>query len=172
VECVIGLGSNLGARRKLLEDAVAGCSRLGQLLAISWLYETDPVGPPQPLYLNAALLLRTELSPERLLDGLLELERAAGRERRERWGPRRLDLDLLWIAGRTIATDRLVVPHPELRERAFALAPLLDVAPLAAEPASGVFYASLMAGLAASSVRRIEPPERWLDAKILQSFRD
>jgi 2-amino-4-hydroxy-6-hydroxymethyldihydropteridine diphosphokinase len=172
VECVVGLGSNLGDRRKVLAGAVAGCSRLGQLVAVSALYRTDPVGPPQPDYLNAAVLLRTELRPEGLLDALLDLERAAGRVRRERWGPRTLDLDLLWIPGQRIESERLVVPHPNLCERAFALVPLLDVAPLAVDPRSGVPYRQVVARLALSSVRRIDAPEQWFDAKILQSFRD
>jgi 2-amino-4-hydroxy-6-hydroxymethyldihydropteridine diphosphokinase len=172
VDCVVGLGSNLGDRRKLLAGAVVGIARLGDLRAVSSLYETEPVGPPQPAYLNAALLLRTELSPEPLLDEMLALERAAGRVRAERWGARTLDLDLLWIDGRALESDRLVVPHPELAERAFALVPLLDVAPLASDPRSGVTYRSIVARLAISGVRPIGAPEQWLDAKILQSFRD
>lgn len=108
------------------------------------MYETEALvlagAPPQPKYLNAAVLLETDLEPEALLDRLLEIERAHGRERREKWGPRTIDLDILWIDGVTHATEKLVVPHPHLRERAFALRPLLDVAPTAKDPETRAGY--------------------------------
>jgi len=108
----------------------------------SRVYETEPVGgPPQPLYLNAAAALDFEGEPLALLEALLALERDFGRVRGVRNGPRTLDLDLLWIPGRSVAHERLVVPHPRLHERAFALAPLLDVAPDAADPRTGRRYA-------------------------------
>lgn len=169
VDCVVGLGSNLGERRELLAGAVAGCARLGELAGVSWLYETDPIGPPQPVYLNAALRLRTELAPEALLDALLELERAAGRRRRERWGPRTLDLDVLWIAGCAVRSPRLTVPHPRLAERAFALLPLLDVAPDARAP-DGSDYARRLAGMDLMGVRRTADGGWWRSAKILRSW--
>ena len=97
----------------------------------STLYETAPVGPPQPNYLNAALRVDFRLGARALLERCLEIERAHGRDRaRElRWGPRTLDLDILYIDGEEIEESDLVVPHPRLEERAFALVPLLDVAP-------------------------------------------
>jgi 2-amino-4-hydroxy-6-hydroxymethyldihydropteridine diphosphokinase len=86
-------------------------------------------------------------SPETLLAETLRIERLAGRERRERWGPRTLDLDILWIRDTRVSAPGLEVPHPRLRARAFALRPLIDVAPDAVDPADGVFYADVLAGL-------------------------
>jgi 2-amino-4-hydroxy-6-hydroxymethyldihydropteridine diphosphokinase len=132
---IVGLGSNLGDRAATLASAVGALGRIegARLAAVSPVYETEPVGPPQPRYLNAAVRLETDLDAEPLLDALLAIEAAHGRARREKWGPRTLDLDVLAIldAGRPleIRTPRLEVPHPALLDRAFALAPLLDVAP-------------------------------------------
>jgi 2-amino-4-hydroxy-6-hydroxymethyldihydropteridine diphosphokinase len=128
---IVGLGSNLGDRRATILAAVA---RLGAhdaitVEAVSPLYESDAVGPPQPAFLNAAVRVRTMLEPEALLDELLAMELAFGRVRAVRWGPRTLDLDLLWAAGPPVRTARLEIPHPHLHERPFALAPLLDVLP-------------------------------------------
>jgi 2-amino-4-hydroxy-6-hydroxymethyldihydropteridine diphosphokinase len=151
VEAVIGLGSNLGDRRALLAEAVRALSALGTLGRVSPLYETAPVGPPQPMFLNAALSLTTELLPLALLDALLDVERRLGRVRLERWGPRLVDLDILWIAGAAFDSPRLTVPHPELRRRAFALRPLLDVRPDATDPRDGVSYLDVLAGLGGDS---------------------
>lgn len=134
---VIGLGANLGARLATLQSATDALARTPRItvLAVSPVYETEPVGPPQPAYLNAAARIETDLAPDALLDALLAIEAAHGRVRRERWGPRTLDLDVLVLCDRhtlaplSVATERLVVPHPHLLERAFALAPLLDVMP-------------------------------------------
>lgn len=127
---IVGLGSNLGSREALLRAAIDGLDGLDGVAvrARSRLYVTAPVGPPQPDYLNAAVSLEVADAPTALLRRTLALEAALGRVRAERWGPRTLDLDLLW-AERPVRTDALTVPHPRLRERAFALAPLLDVAP-------------------------------------------
>lgn len=127
---IIGLGSNLGERLETLRsaaraiDGLAGC----EVRARSPVYQSAPVGPPQPDYLNAALRLHCPLPPLGLLDALLGIERAHGRERRERWGPRTLDLDILYGPA-PFEHPRLRVPHPELGARWFALLPLLDVAP-------------------------------------------
>jgi 2-amino-4-hydroxy-6-hydroxymethyldihydropteridine diphosphokinase len=155
VDCVIGLGSNLGDRRSNLSAAVRALSRSGSVLAVSPLYETVPVGPPQPEYLNAAVRLSTELGPRELLGRLLSIERATGRERRERWGPRTLDLDLLWASGVVVAEQGLTVPHPELLRRAFALVPLLDVAPDARDPASHELYSEVAERLDRTGVREL-----------------
>jgi len=114
-------------------------------VAASSVYETAPVGPSQPDYLNAAALIETELAPEELLDALLAIERAMGRVRPspKDWGPRIIDLDVLWIEDVAVRSDRLTVPHGHLRERAFALLPLLEVAPDARDPATGECYADL-----------------------------
>jgi 2-amino-4-hydroxy-6-hydroxymethyldihydropteridine diphosphokinase len=148
LDVVIGMGANLGEPRLALRAALLELARLGPLAGVSALYRTAPVGgPPQPDFLNAAARLCFEGSPEILLGEALRIERLAGRERRERWGPRTLDLDILWIRGVTVGAPGLVVPHPRLRERAFALRPLIDVAPDAVDPADGALYADVLAGL-------------------------
>ncbi len=144
---VIGLGANLGDPTRAFAVAITSLRELGEVRAISALYRTEAVGPPQPDYHNAAVLLRTELAPRRLLDELLRIEAACGRERRERWGPRLLDLDLLWLEGKSVSEPGLQVPHPRLTQRAFALRPLLDVVPDAEEPFSGRPYTNCLACL-------------------------
>src|SRR4051812_23579136 len=111
VDVVVGLGGNLGDRETTLAAAVSDLGALGTVLAVSALYETAPVGPPQPAYLNAAARVETPLSPRALLDSLLAIERRHGRERREKWGSRTLDLDILWIVGAVVSEGDLVVPH-------------------------------------------------------------
>ena len=139
---VVGLGSNLGDRLATLRGALA---RIERVTRVSRVYETDPIGGPlQPPFLNAAVLVDWRADPLLLLDRLQHIEVTLGRDRtREvRWGPRTLDLDILWIDdGTRIDLPRLVVPHPRLAERAFAVLPLLDVAPHApftAPDAAGV----------------------------------
>lgn len=124
----LALGSNLGDRRARLRDAVAG---LPGVVAVSGVYETDPVGGPagQPPYLNAVVELETDLSPPELLEVAHELEAAAGRERAERWGPRTLDVDVLLVGDLSVDEPDLVVPHPRMWERPFVLVPLHDLAP-------------------------------------------
>jgi 2-amino-4-hydroxy-6-hydroxymethyldihydropteridine diphosphokinase len=155
-DVVIGLGSNQGDPLWELRGAVGRLAELGEVVRISALYRTSPVGgPPQPDYLNAAVRLRSTLSPLELLGALHAIERAAGRERRERWGPRTLDLDILWLDGVTLETSVLTVPHPRLRERAFALRPLLDVAADAVDPRDGVAFSALASSLGEAGVQRV-----------------
>lgn len=124
---MIGLGSNLGSREATLRAAIA---LLGlEVVATSRLYRTPPLGPPQPEFSNAAVRVRTDLPPGALLAELQRVEAQLGRVRRVRWGPRTIDLDLLWWEGGVVDEPGLTVPHPGLLDRAFALAPLLDVAP-------------------------------------------
>jgi len=133
---VIGIGSNLGERERYLVRAVEAIARLGAVEALSSVYETPPLGPPQPDYLNAAVRIASELTPLALLDSLLRIEAAVGRVRDVRWGPRVLDLDILWSEV-AHASARLNIPHAELRSRTFALAPLLDVVPELASEYAG-----------------------------------
>ena len=165
LDCVLGLGSNLGDRLEFLRGAARKLQQHAQITGISALYETDPIGPQQPDYLNAAIRLRSNLFPGQLLELLLSIERASGRERLERWGPRTLDLDLLFIAGQTVDMPGLVVPHRELTRRAFALLPLLDVMPEAADPTTGLRYAELAQALDRTGVREL-PNSRagWLES--------
>jgi 2-amino-4-hydroxy-6-hydroxymethyldihydropteridine diphosphokinase len=155
VRAYVGLGSNLGDRAAYLLLGLSALSRLPKthLLRLSPVYETEPVGPPQPPYLNMVAELETELSPTGLLAEMLRIEKALGRERRERWGPRTLDLDLLLYGDLVLEEAGLSVPHPRLHERAFVLVPLLDLLPEGRHPLLGQSFAELLASLDASSVR-------------------
>jgi 2-amino-4-hydroxy-6-hydroxymethyldihydropteridine diphosphokinase len=163
---VIGLGANLGDRRGTLQSAVARLRTIGALRQVSDLYETDAVGPPQPDYYNAAVLLESVLAPLQMLEQLLAIEREHGRERRERWGPRTLDLDLLFVPGLVWADPALTLPHPELTRRAFALLPLIDVLPDASDPRTGARYAELLPGLLGQGLRRLETSATWCPGRV------
>ena len=119
----MGVGRLKGIRRVTIP-----LSRLGDITARSSVWETAPIGPEQPDYLNAVARLDTELDPLQLLDALQEIERHQGRTRGERWSARTLDLDLLLYGDTAMATERLTLPHPRMSERNFVLYPLLDVA--------------------------------------------
>lgn len=124
----IGLGSNLGDRLANLRIGIAAFG--DDVVDVSPVYETDPVGgPEQDDYLNAVVELDTLLSPRRLLEVAMQAEQSAGRVRRVVNGPRTLDVDILWLEGATVDEADLVVPHPRMRERRFVLAPLRDLAP-------------------------------------------
>jgi 2-amino-4-hydroxy-6-hydroxymethyldihydropteridine diphosphokinase len=127
----LGLGSNLGNRRAQLARAVDGLRSDGDVVAVSFLYETEPVGGPegQDPYLNLVVELATTCDPHQLLARCRALESAAGRVRTVRFGPRTLDADVLWYDGPAVDDVDLVVPHPRLWERRFVLAPLADLAP-------------------------------------------
>ncbi len=141
MRAVIGLGANLGDRLGTMRAAMAEVAKIARVEKVSRVYSTAPVGgPPQPHYLNAAALVVFESTAEDLLDALLAIEARLGRVRAERNGPRTIDLDLLWIEGAVVQSERLEVPHPRLKERAFALAPMQDVAPFATDPQTGEPY--------------------------------
>ena len=124
----VSVGSNLGDRRAYLRDAV---DSLPDVVAVSSVFETDPVGGPgnQGAYLNIVVQLDTELTPSALLSVCHRIESAAHRVRDERWGPRTLDLDIIWMDGVTMDQARLTIPHPRWKERKFVLAPLRELAP-------------------------------------------
>lgn len=130
----IALGSNLGDRQAHLDAALDAIAALPgtRILRVSRYVQTDPVGPiPQGRYLNAAAIVETALPPRALLESLLAIEHARGRDRAAapRWGPRTLDLDLLLYGNAVIDEPGLTVPHPRLHERAFVLEPLAEIAP-------------------------------------------
>jgi len=149
---IIGLGSNLGSREALLRAAIRSLDTHPgiEVAAQSKLYRSPAMlpdgGGPQPDHLNAAVRLEVALSPRALLTVLHRVEQRFGRERRERWGPRTLDLDLLHWSEGEIEEEGLTVPHPGLEARPFALAPLVDVAP-ELEPRYGAVLAAVLAGL-------------------------
>lgn len=136
----IGLGANLGDTRRALEEALAELGALpgSHLVAVSGAYRSAPVDAGGPDFLNAVAALETELAPAALLDAMLAIEQAHGRERPYRHAPRTLDLDLLLHGEHRIASPRLTVPHPQLHRRAFVLLPLLDLAPTLTVPGLGI----------------------------------
>jgi 2-amino-4-hydroxy-6-hydroxymethyldihydropteridine diphosphokinase len=147
IRAVVGLGSNVGDRLGHLRAAVARIGGFCKVERASHVYETAPVGgPPQGAFYNAAVLVTYAGAPLDLLAALQGVERMLGRVRGEgevRWGPRTIDLDVLWIEGLAMESDELTVPHPRLAERAFALRPLVDVEPDAIDPVSGLPYTRL-----------------------------
>ena len=157
----LGLGSNLGDRRGNLAAAVRGLAEAGSIAAVSSLYETAPVGgPPQGPFLNAVAVVDTGLAPRSLLDLALALERAAGRRRRVRWGPRTLDVDLLLYGRELVDEPGLQVPHPRLADRRFVLEPLIEAWPEAELP-NGRPVSSLLAAVAGQQVTAIAGPGWW-----------
>jgi 2-amino-4-hydroxy-6-hydroxymethyldihydropteridine diphosphokinase len=141
VKIAIGLGSNLDDRLAVLRDAVRRIELSAPVLARSRIWETAPVGgPSQGDFLNAAILVAWAGPPIELLDVLLAIELELGRVRIVPNGPRTIDLDVLWGDGLVSTDPHLIVPHPRLRGRAFALAPMLDVVPGAVDPTTGEIY--------------------------------
>jgi 2-amino-4-hydroxy-6-hydroxymethyldihydropteridine diphosphokinase len=147
----VGVGANLGDRERTIREALAALgARPGiAVVGVSTLRETDPVGyVDQPRFLNGAVALETQLAPRELLDALLDVERELGRVRGEgpRFGPRPIDLDLLLHGDVVVDEPGLVVPHPRLHERRFALEPLADLDPALVVPGRGA-VADLIARL-------------------------
>jgi 2-amino-4-hydroxy-6-hydroxymethyldihydropteridine diphosphokinase len=129
VRAFIGLGSNLGDRLANLKEAVLRLAKTEgvSVTRLSHVYETSPVGPPQPDFLNAVAEVWTSLSARELLAASLRIEEEMGRVREERWGPRVIDLDLLNYGRTKIDEQGLILPHPRMHERAFVLVPLLEL---------------------------------------------
>jgi 2-amino-4-hydroxy-6-hydroxymethyldihydropteridine diphosphokinase len=129
----LSLGSNLGDRAGNIAAALRRIGRAGiRIAAVSRLYETAPVGEtpePVPGYLNCAAHAETTLEPLQVLDATQAIERAGGRQPTFRWGPRTIDVDLLLYDSAAVETERLVLPHPRIYERAFVLVPLAEIAP-------------------------------------------
>ncbi|MHC4415438.1 MAG: 2-amino-4-hydroxy-6-hydroxymethyldihydropteridine diphosphokinase [Planctomycetota bacterium] len=159
----IALGSNIGDRRRAIESALAALAALDgvEVVAVSSLMETMPEGPPgQGRYLNAAAILRSDLEPRALLEAMLSIEADHGRDRRaeQRWGPRRLDLDLLMYDDRIIDEPGLTVPHPRMHARTFVLEPLVEIAAAAVHPGLGVTIECLRNRLASRTAAEYEVP--------------
>jgi 2-amino-4-hydroxy-6-hydroxymethyldihydropteridine diphosphokinase len=155
----IGLGANLGEPRRQIEEALARLAAAAEVevQAASSLYRTPPLGPPgQPWYVNAAAKVRTRLTAEELLRLLHRIENDLGRERRERWGPRLIDLDLLLYNGEVMSGRDLTLPHPEMHRRAFVLVPLAEIAPDAWHPVLGKTVRELCAALDFRDVAAVE----------------
>ncbi len=156
-KCAVALGSNLGDSRQILAAAVEHLTQIPgiSLYSQSSLYRTKAVGPPQPDYLNACVVLLVEMAPQMLLETLGRIETLFGRVRQERWGARSLDLDILLYDDLILNTPTLELPHPRMRERAFVLAPLAEIAPDWVEPVSGWAIAKLLQGVDCSDIHRL-----------------
>jgi ADP-ribose pyrophosphatase len=152
----IAMGSNLGDRQANLNAALKAIAHIPDISieSRSHLYETVAVGPPQPDYLNACILVATRLTPHELLKTLLQIEIQLGRVRRERWGPRILDLDLLLFDDQIVRQSDLQIPHPRMNERAFVLVPLAEIAPHWVDPTSGLAIAQLLDAVDSSGVKQ------------------
>jgi 2-amino-4-hydroxy-6-hydroxymethyldihydropteridine diphosphokinase len=154
----VGLGANLGDPERMLVAAVEDLGRLldVELRRCSSLYSAAPIGPPQPEFRNAVVSLTTTRSPASLLAALLDIERARGRVRAERWGPRVLDLDVLLWGDRVVDEPGLRIPHPELPRRRFALEPLAELDPGARHPVLQKTVAELLAGVRDQPLQRLD----------------
>ncbi|MET0402096.1 MAG: 2-amino-4-hydroxy-6-hydroxymethyldihydropteridine diphosphokinase [Cystobacter sp.] len=155
----VGLGSNEGDREAQLVSALEAFSRIDAVavLRCSSLFESAPVGPPQPHYLNAVVELECALPPQRLLVILKQIEKDLGRLPGEvRWGPRPIDLDILLWEGEIVADPTLQVPHLELHKRRFALEPLAELASHVVHPVLGASVGELLEQLSPQDVRRCE----------------
>ncbi|MCZ2484526.1 2-amino-4-hydroxy-6-hydroxymethyldihydropteridine diphosphokinase [Aquirufa antheringensis] len=149
----LSLGGNLGNTREIFEGAYPHIEKkIGKIAVYSSIYQTEAWGPiPQADFLNQVLLVSTSLKPEACLTELLEIERQFGRERKERWGPRTLDLDILFYGDVIIAASDLSIPHPRIAERKFILTPLAEIAPLFEDPTSRKSMTALLAACADES---------------------
>lgn len=157
----VALGANLGDRAEMLRWAVERLDALGEVEAVSPVYETDPVDViEQPAFLNAVARLKTDLRPGAVLAGLLAIELDAGRQRVIPHGPRTLDLDLLLYNNTVVNTQDLTIPHPRMHERAFVLVPLADLAPELVIPGVGRAVRDVLAGIdvEGAGVRSYLPP--------------
>ncbi|MEH2311984.1 MAG: 2-amino-4-hydroxy-6-hydroxymethyldihydropteridine diphosphokinase [Nostoc sp.] len=150
----VALGSNIGDSQAILEAAIKTLVQTPGILLearSSW-YQTKAVGPQQPDYLNGCVTLQVEIQPQQLLEALLGIEQQFGRLRQERWGPRTLDLDLLLYDDLIVDTPNLQIPHPRMRDRAFVLVPLAEIASDWVEPVSGCVIKELLKEVDCSDV--------------------
>ncbi|MFC1528847.1 2-amino-4-hydroxy-6-hydroxymethyldihydropteridine diphosphokinase [Candidatus Latescibacterota bacterium] len=155
----LGLGSNIGDRLGNLNGAVLRLNSSPEILVmnVSNIYETVPVGGPvQPDYLNAAVEIETILEPEGLFRHCSGIEKAMGRERTEKYGPRIIDIDIVLYNQLVLKTDDLTIPHPRMHERAFVLRPLADLVPDYVHPVTGLAVKELLERVDQSGVQKID----------------
>ncbi len=158
-QILLSIGTNLGERRRNLQQAVQRLSEGMMVTAVSPVYETEPWGEiDQPAFLNICLAATTVLSPQETLTFIKQIETDLGREPTYRWGPRLIDIDILFFADQIEETGNLTIPHASLAERAFVLAPLAAIAPDWAHPATGQTVAQMLTAVDATDVYRLPEP--------------
>lgn len=153
----LSLGSNIGDRAAHLSDAIARLESAGRVKSVSSFYETEPVEfTDQAWFVNCAVALETSLTPARLMENLLDVERQMGRERIQRKGPRMIDIDILLVGDQIVNTPALTVPHPAMAARRFVLEPLAEIAPAVVHPVRKKTVRELLEGLpVGQTVRRL-----------------
>ena len=158
----LGIGANLGDRRKTMRSAVQCIRSVLDQVRVSSLYESDAWGvTDQPAFLNAVVRGRTKVEPLELLDALQAIENELGRVRTQHWGPRTIDIDILLYGSQIIDEPRLKVPHPYMTQRGFVLRPLTDLAAGLTLP-DGSLVGELLTTVSQNDLRRIEGPG-WAD---------
>ena len=154
----LSLGSNVGDREAQLRDAVARLGAAGRVVALSSVYETEPVElTGQPWFLNCAVALETEKSPGELMTAILDIEQEMGRRRVLRKGPRSIDIDILLFGGTIMDSTELTIPHPAMHHRRFVLEPLAEIAPELQHPVLKKTIRELLDALPpGQAVRRVQ----------------
>ena len=159
----LSLGSNVGDREAQLRDALFRLSAVGRVIALSSFYETEPVEfTQQPWFLNCAVAIETSSTPQQLMVAILRIEAEMGRQRRQKKGPRSIDIDILLFGHEIMESKELTIPHPAMHLRRFVLEPLAEIAPEALHPLLNKTIRELRdalpAGQAVRKLRKLEPP--------------
>ncbi len=150
VICFVGIGSNVGDSAQSCGAAQRNISKIDgvTLLRCSSLYRTQPVGfENQAWFVNGVVEIRTSLSPQDLMDAFLDVESQMGRVRKEKWGPRKIDIDILFYGQAVVDEEDLVIPHPMLHKRRFVLVPMDEISPHTVHPAFGISVRGLLGRL-------------------------
>ena len=158
-QVLLSLGTNLGKRRQNLRRAVRALDREIAVTAVSPVYETEPWGEPdQPDFLNICLAATTAQPPRQLLQSIKQIEQNLGREETYRWGPRLIDIDIIFYDEVVVAEAGLNIPHARLADRAFVLAPLADIAPDWVHPITGKTVVEMLNAVYSTAVHRLPEP--------------
>ena len=157
----LSLGANVGDRSAQLREATDRLSKLGRVLAVSSLYETEPVEfTEQPWFLNCAIAIETSKTPQQLMASILRIEEEMGRRRVQKKGPRSIDIDILLFGDMIVESEELTIPHPAMHQRRFVLEPLAEIAPQALHPTFKKTIRELLDALpTGQTIRTLGKPE-------------